>query len=65
MSSKTSPASPPDMTAADVAAYLNTTNKTIWNMVADGRLKAYRLGPRIVRFRRSEVDAALTPIDAA
>ena len=53
------------MTAADVAAYLNTTNKTIWNMVADGRLKAYRLGPRIVRFRRSEVDAALTPIDAA
>jgi excisionase family DNA binding protein len=57
MDSKTPSA--PDMTIQDVADYLNTTNKTVYNMVADGRLRAYRLGPRIVRFRRSDIDAAL------
>jgi hypothetical protein len=34
-------------------------------MIADGRLKAYHLGPRIVRLRLSEVEAALTPTDVA
>ena len=32
-------------------------------MVLDGRLKAYQLGPRVIRFRRSEIDAPLTPIN--
>ena len=34
---------------------------TIRDMIADGRLKAYKLGDRVVRLRRSEIDAALQP----
>jgi excisionase family DNA binding protein len=58
-------ASAPDMTMKDVAEYLGVTTRTVRQMVLDGRLKAYRLGARVIRFRRSEVDAALEPIDAA
>jgi excisionase family DNA binding protein len=53
---------PPDMTINDVAKYLGVTTKTVRVMVADGRLRAYTLGYRIIRFRRSEIDAAMTPI---
>jgi excisionase family DNA binding protein len=34
-------------------------------MVRDGRLHAYRVGGRMVRFRRYEVEAALEPSDVA
>lgn len=53
---------PPDMTIQAVADYLGITHKTVRNMVADGRLRAYKLGDRIIRFRRSDVDAALQKI---
>lgn len=53
--------SAPDMTVADVAEYLGVNTKTGRNMIADGRLRAYTLGPRILRLRRSDVDAALEP----
>ena len=33
-------------------------------MIADGRLRAYRCGPRIIRLRREEVDAAMQPVPA-
>ena len=56
---------PPDMSVQDVAAYLGVHTKTVRAMVADKRLRAYKLGDRIIRFRRSEVDAAMTPRDAA
>jgi excisionase family DNA binding protein len=55
---------PPDMSIQDVAAYLGVTPKTVRQMIVDGRLRAYRLGDRIIRLRRSEIDAALQPIDA-
>jgi hypothetical protein len=32
-------------------------------MVGDGRLKSYTLGPRIVRLRVDEVDAAFKPVE--
>lgn len=51
------------MTIQDVARYLGVTTRTVYVMVADGRLRAYKLGNRIIRFRRNEVDAALTPTD--
>jgi excisionase family DNA binding protein len=44
---------------ADAAAYLGVNERTIRNMLTDGRLKAYKLGPRIVRIRLSDIDAAL------
>lgn len=56
---------PPDMTIGDVAAYLGVTTKTVRTMIADKRLRAYKLGDRIIRFRRSEIDAALEPSDVA
>ena len=58
-------ASPPDMTLKDVAVYLGLSTRTVRQMVSDGRLKAYRLGPKVIRFRGSEVDAALEPMDVA
>lgn len=51
--------SPPDMSIPDVAQYLGINPGTVRVMIADGRLKAYRLGDRIIRLRRSEIDAAL------
>ena len=55
--------SAPDMSMQDAATYLRVTTRTVRTMVLDGRLKAYQLGPRVIRFRRSEIDAALTPIN--
>ena len=63
MTSKAAPGSAPDMSVKDVAAYLGVTKRTVYTMTTDGRLKAYKLGDHIIRFRRNEVDAALTPID--
>jgi excisionase family DNA binding protein len=57
--------SAPDMSTGDVAKYLGVSTRTVYAMVADGRLRAYKLGKRVIRFRRSEVGAALTPTDAA
>ena len=51
------------MTRAEVAALFRITTRTIDVMRQDGRLTAYTLGDRIIRFKRSEVEAALTPID--
>ena len=64
MTSKTPLADPPNMTVQQCAEYLGVTPKTIFTMIADGRLKAYKLGARVLRLRRSEVDAALTPSGA-
>jgi excisionase family DNA binding protein len=34
-------------------------------MLADGRLTAYKLGNRLIRLRRSEIDAAMQPYGGA
>ena len=47
------------------AAYLGVTDMTIRHMVDDGRLTAYTLGPRVIRLRKSDVDAALAPYGSA
>ncbi len=65
MTKKRAPADPPNLTINYVAEHFNVTTRTVQNMIADGRLKAYHLGPRIVRLRLSEVEAALTPTDVA
>jgi len=53
------------MSIADSATYLGVTTRTVQQMIADGRLRAYRLGPRIVRLRRGDIDAALQPYGGA
>lgn len=47
------------------ADYLNVNERTIRDMIADGRLIGYRSGPRIVRVDLNEIDAAMTPFGGA
>jgi excisionase family DNA binding protein len=49
----------------EAAEYLGVNVRSIRNMLTDGRLKAYTLGPRIVRIRLSDIDAALQPYSEA
>jgi excisionase family DNA binding protein len=53
------------LSIAEAAEYLGVNTRTVRNMLYDGRLKAYKLGPRIVRIRLSDMDAALTPYAGA
>lgn len=53
------------ITISDAADYLGVTTRTVRAMVADGRLVAYRCGPRVVRLRLDEVDAAMVPMGGA
>jgi len=46
---------------AEAADYLQVTDRTIRQMIADGRLRGYRSGTRLVRVDLDELDAAMTP----
>lgn len=46
---------------SEAAEYLKVTDRTIRQMVADGRLTAYRSGTRLVRLDLDEIDAAMLP----
>ncbi|HTX55285.1 MAG TPA: helix-turn-helix domain-containing protein [Candidatus Baltobacteraceae bacterium] len=46
---------------AEAAEYLGVSERTVRNMMHDGRLKGHRLGGRVVRIRLSDIDAALEP----
>jgi excisionase family DNA binding protein len=50
------------MSIPEAAEYLGLTTHGVRKMIADGRLQAYRLGPRTIRLRRDEIDAAFTKI---
>jgi excisionase family DNA binding protein len=50
---------------ADAAEYLGVTTRTIRQMIADGRLRGYRSGSRLVRLRLDEIDAAIKPFGGA
>ncbi len=48
-------------TLKQAAEYLGVTDRTIRQMIADGRITGYRNGNRLVRVDLNEVDAAMTP----
>ena len=48
-------------TLTQAAEYLGVTDRTIRQMIADGRLTGYRSGPRLVRVDLNEVDTAMRP----
>ncbi len=50
---------------AEAADYLNVTDRTIRQMIADGRLTGYRNGNRLVRVDLNEIDAAMQPFGGA
>lgn len=47
------------------AEHLGVTDRTIRQMVADGRLRGYRSGDRLIRLDLNEVDAAMQPFGGA
>lgn len=50
---------------AEAADYLGVTDRTIRQMIADGRLTGYRNGTRLVRVDLNEIDAAMRPFGGA
>jgi excisionase family DNA binding protein len=44
----------------ETADYLGVTTKTVDRYIADGRLAAVRLGPRMVRIPTASIEALLT-----
>lgn len=52
------------ITQAEAADILGVTDRTVRAMIADGRLKGYRMGPRLIRLRLDEVEQVLQPIRA-
>ena len=49
----------------EAATYLQVTERTVRQMIADGRLTGYRSGSRIVRVDLNELDAAMRPFGGA
>lgn len=49
------------LTTAEAANLLNVSPVTISRWVKQGRLTAYRIGPRVVRIRRGDLEALLHP----
>jgi excisionase family DNA binding protein len=64
---KKPPAPLPDrlITVQATAIYLGVDTRTVRNMLLDGRLKAYTLGPRTLRIRLSDIDSTLQPYGGA
>ena len=46
----------------EAALYLGCGERTIRRYIAAGRLRGYRLGNRVIRVDRNELDALLRPI---
>lgn len=40
---------------SDVAALMKTSEETVRSWIKSGKLSFYRLGPRLIRFRKSQV----------
>ena len=49
----------------EAAKYLGVTDRTIRDMILDGRLTGYRNGPRLVRVDLNELDAKMQPFGGA
>ena len=53
------------VTILQAAEYLGVTDRTVRQIIADGRLRGYRSGRRVVRLRVDEIDAAMQPFGGA
>ncbi|GAB33432.1 excisionase family DNA-binding protein [Gordonia otitidis] len=49
----------------EAAEYLGVTDRTIRQMIADGRITGYRNGKRLVRVDLNEIDGAMRPFGGA
>lgn len=53
------------VTLSAAAEHLGVSQKTLRRMISQGRITAYRFGPRLVRVDANELDAIGTKIPAA
>lgn len=51
------------VTQREAADILGVSDRTVRNMIADGRLVAYRSGRSIIRIRLEDVESALKPMN--
>ncbi|MCD2145014.1 excisionase family DNA-binding protein [Gordonia paraffinivorans] len=49
----------------EAADHLGVTDRTIRQMIQDGRLRGYRAGKKLVRVDLNELDSALLPFGGA
>jgi excisionase family DNA binding protein len=49
----------------EAAEYLGVSTRTVRSMIADGRLRGYRNGPRMIRLDLNEIDASMRPFGGA
>ncbi|MEO3939197.1 excisionase family DNA-binding protein [Dermatophilaceae bacterium Soc4.6] len=47
---------------AQAADRIGVSQRTLRRRIADGSLRAYRLGPRIIRLNATEVDDLMVPV---
>jgi excisionase family DNA binding protein len=53
------------LTIAEAAAVVKVGRSTVHRWLRDGRLRAYRVGPRAVRIRRGDLIRIMTPMHHA
>ncbi len=58
------PTESPLLSLGEIADHLGLGISTVHRLVATGQLPAYRVGPRLVRVRKSDVEALLIRIPA-
>ncbi len=57
------PAAPPYLSVEEAAEYLGRPKSRVYELVAQRRVRHYRDG-RALLFRREDLDACLTPVEA-
>lgn len=50
---------------ATASERLGVSEKTLRRYVAEGKIPAYRMGARLLRYRADELDALMTPVPTA
>jgi excisionase family DNA binding protein len=56
---------PPNPTMKQTAEYIPCDIKTVRRYIADGRLKAYRVGPKMIRVDHESILKLCSPIGGA
>jgi excisionase family DNA binding protein len=64
MALSANPARQRRLSVAEAADYHGCSQKTIRRAIADGRLRAYRVGPRMIRIDPRDLDRFARPIPA-